>query len=46
MVKMRGRPKGHKLTTIGLPAKKGNASHKPVGFIDLHFSEKQKGNSI
>ena len=43
VTKMRGRPKGHKLTTVGLPSRKGKAALKPTSFIDLHFSNKQKG---
>lgn len=40
---MRGRPKGHNLTTIGLPAKKGKDIHRPQAFIGLHTSFKEKG---
>ncbi len=42
VVKMRGRPKGHSKTTIGLPSKK-NHSRKPQAFIGLHTSIKEKG---
>ena len=42
VVKMRGRPKGHSLTTIGL-AKKGKGVDKLVPFIGLHTSQKEKG---
>ena len=46
-VKKRGRPKGHQLTTIGLPAKKqrteGTKSmKKPCSFQKLHTSFKEK----
>jgi hypothetical protein len=43
VVKMRGRPKGHNLTTIGLPAKKGKEHNKPQPFISLHTSQKERG---
>ncbi len=46
MPKMRGRPKGHKLTTVGLPLRKGKGTSKPTSFIDLHISDKQKGTLI
>ena len=43
-VKKRGRPKGHNLTTVGLPAKKAKKdSGAPLTFIRLHTSEKVKG---
>ena len=47
-VKKRGRPKGHQLTTIGLPAEKQrtegtNSMKKPCSFQKLHISFKEKG---
>ena len=47
-VKKRGCPKGHQLTTIGLPAKKQrtegtNSMKKPCSFQKLHTSFKEKG---
>ena len=42
VVKMRGRPKGCKLTVVGLPIKKGTQNHRPKSFIDLHTSAKQE----
>lgn len=51
-VKKRGRPKGHEVTVIGLPAKKQKKSttesNKPKlqPFIKLHTSVKEKGISI
>lgn len=46
-VKKRGRPKGHGLTTIGLPAKRARKEvscfKKPCSFSKLHVSEKEKG---
>ena len=48
LVKKRGRPKGHGLTTIGLPAKRARKEllryKKPCSFSKLHVSEKEKGN--
>ena len=41
-VKRRGKPKGHDITVVGIPAKKKN-SNKPVPFMRKHSSEKQKG---
>ena len=40
-IKKRGRPKGHELTTIGLPAKKAK-SGKLCAFTKLHTSDKEK----
>ena len=43
-IKKKGRPKGHILTTIGLPAKKmRKGSQGPCTFSRLHTSEKEKG---
>lgn len=44
-VKRRGRPKGHGLTTIGLPAKRARkeGTRKPCSFSKLHVSEKERG---
>ena len=42
ITKMRGWPKGHMLTTVGLPTRKGKAASKPTSFIDLHFFRKAK----
>ena len=40
-IKKRGRPKGHKLTTIGLPAKNTRTNcGGPCALICLHTSEK------
>uniref|UniRef100_A0A1X7UP26 ZSWIM1/3 RNaseH-like domain-containing protein n=1 Tax=Amphimedon queenslandica TaxID=400682 RepID=A0A1X7UP26_AMPQE len=41
VTKMRGWPKGHKLTTVGLLCRKGKAALKPTSFIDLHFYNKR-----
>lgn len=45
IVKRRGRPRGHELTTIGLPAKKAKkpADKKPCSFSRLHVSGKEEG---
>ena len=43
-VKRRGRPKGHDVTVIGLPAKKKKNNNKPVPFLRKHSSEKQRGS--
>ena len=40
-IKKRGRPKGHELTTIGLPAKKAKGG-KLCAFTKLHTSDKEK----
>ena len=43
-IKRRGRPKGHQLTTIGLPAKKQKLERtKPCSFQKLHTSFKEIG---
>ena len=39
----KGRPRGHALTTIGLPVKRKKGSNKPTKFLLLHTSEKEKG---
>lgn len=44
-IRKRGRPKGHELTTIGLPAKKsrkGGEKPKLLPFVKLHTSVKEK----
>lgn len=51
ILKKRGRPKGHELTSIGLPAKrtrKGQKDTKPkvVPFVKIHTSVKEKGNKV
>ncbi len=45
VLKKRGRPKGHDLTVIGLPAKKCTHAAKPKlqPFLKLHTSLKEKG---
>ena len=43
ITKKRGRPKGHEVTVIGLPAKKTKAATKLQPFIKLHTSIKEKG---
>ena len=47
MLKKRGRPKGHELTVIGLPAKKQKSASegkpKLQPFVKLHTSVKEKG---
>lgn len=42
-IKKRGRPKGHEVTVIGLPAKKTKTATKLQPFIKLHTSIKEKG---
>ena len=41
LVKRRGRPKGHKLTVVGLPSRK-NQSTKCTTFISKHCREKER----
>ena len=45
VMKKRGRPKGHELTTIGLPAKKARKGtiNRPQSFSKMHTSKKQEG---
>ena len=44
IVKKRGRPKGHLLTTIGLPSKKvKKANGRPISFAKMHTAKKEKG---
>jgi hypothetical protein len=44
IVKRKGRPRGHELTSIGLPAKKRRRDgKKPTRFLMLHTSEKERG---
>ena len=43
-IKVKGRPKGHNLTTIGLPAKRSKNSSKPQPFILMHTSVKEEGS--
>ena len=45
-VKMRGRPKGCKLTVVGLPTKKGKQVNQPQAFINLHYAAKERGIAI
>lgn len=46
-LKKRGRPKGHDLTVIGLPAKKRNTFvSKLQPFAKLHTSIKEKGKTL
>ena len=47
-MKRRGRPRGHELTTIGLPAKKAkkDVDKEPCSFSRLHVSAKEEGNSL
>ena len=45
-IKRRDRPRGHCMTTIGLPCKQSKRSFKkdsPVAFSRLHVSDKKKG---
>ena len=46
VVKQRGRPRGHELTTIGLPAKKTKkeSTKKPCSFTKVHVSKKEGGS--
>ena len=49
VIKKRGRPKGHMLTTIGLPCKRAKMNCRkdgPVAFSRLHTSDKKKGQFI
>ena len=50
VLKRRGRPKGHHLTTIGLPAKKkakkAEYAKRPTSFRKLHTSEKEEGEYV
>lgn len=45
VVKRKGRPRGHELTAIGLPAKKAKkgSKNKPTRFLMLHTSDKERG---
>ena len=42
-IKKHGRPKGHEVTVIGLPAKKTKTATKLQPFIKLHTTIKEKG---
>ena len=42
ILKKRGRCKGHKCTTIGVPAKQLKSSKKPKSFSSKHSSEKER----
>ena len=48
IVKKRGQPKGHELTTIGIPAKKAkkeaDKKSKSCSFSRLHISRKEEGD--
>ena len=48
IVKRRSRPRGHELTTIGLPAKKAKkeSAKKPCSFSKMHSSKKEEGRSL
>ena len=53
VMRKRGRPKGHEVTVIGLPAKRprGKQKHsdqkeRVVPFIKLHSSVKERGSYI
>ena len=51
IMRKRGRPKGHEVTVIGLPAKKSKGTsklnrEKVVPFIKLHSSVKERGMNI
>ena len=47
-MRKRGRPKGHEVTVIGLPAKRPRSKHdqkeRVVPFIKLHSSVKERGS--
>ena len=43
-IKVKGRRKGHNLTTIGLPAKRSKNSSKPQPFILMHTYVKEEGS--
>lgn len=48
VIKRRGQPKGHLLTAVGLPSKKGKSTtaKKPCSFLKLHSSEKERGTAV
>ncbi len=48
VMKRKGRPKGHELTTIGLPAKKAKklTTGKPCTFSKMHCSRKEQGTLV
>lgn len=48
IVKGRGHPRGHNLTTIGLPAKeaKKESVKKPCSFSKMYTSKKEEGRSL
>ena len=43
VIRKRGRPKGHLLTTIGLPSKKTKYASKPCSFERLGCRERERG---